>query len=169
MLKFITKTAVKAILRYFEKRAGDSTEFRIKALSFYTDLIDDAKLSNALNNIDVTKTMVTQYTSVVDLYKKLVRIRQELQDKKSISTVYASHGKKAIPVIKFYTTDSGFYIKPEKHINEIKKEVLMILKLAKAIENSKENQDIHNWYLLSYLIADIGDIFVDMIKICNDI
>jgi surface protein len=31
------------------------------------------------------------------------------------------------------------------------------------------NQDIHNWYLLSYLIADISDIFVGMIKICNDI
>lgn len=69
-VKIYNQNSRKVILRYFEKRAGDSTDFRIKALSFYTDLIiDDTKLSNALNNIDVTKTMVTQYTSVVDLYK----------------------------------------------------------------------------------------------------
>lgn len=166
MLAKIEKWLTKIVIKLHTGTELVSEESQVKALRRYLEMVNVSSVVKASRSLPSTVTLVTQFSDIEKLHKKLVEIRQSLDNNESLQNTYNSAGKTKLLTRDFLTTSNGVYVKPENYLPNIIKELSTVLTHADKLRSKDGNGgQYQNEYILRFVVSDMIEIVKHLIEI----
>lgn len=168
LIEKLSKLLTRLVLRYYEKTPKDSLVSKVNTLRAYLDIFEIDKIIPTISSVEITQQIETQFDDITDLYKCLVKVRASLQTDGPINQNYSNLGKTKKVLKTFMTTSNGYYIQPKEYLLNIKHEIGLILSLTDTLGTKEKTPTDHqNLYLLTFLVNDLTDYVLYLVRLTN--
>lgn len=166
MLAKIEKWLTKKVLQLHTGSELESEASQVKALRRYLEMVNVTNVAKASSTMSSTVNFTSQFLDIENLHRKMVEVRQALDNSENLQGVYTSAGKARRSTRDFLTVANGVYVKPENYLPNFIKELSTVLthvdKLRSAPNSGGQYQ---NEYILRFLISDMIEIVKHLIEI----